>query len=437
MDTFATGDGPGHFTDGSAEKRRFVAVSNANRLDRLTAHKLLQFIGKPRIQFVLWDGSRVSPDIKEPIATVHFLDRAALYLSLMRPELYWGDLYSKGRVLVDGDLSGLLDVSYRGIQRGTGLAWLRWINASLGYRKISNTFRKAADNIHHHYDIGNDFYRLWLDEEAMQYTCAYYPEPAMTLEQAQLAKMSHVCRKLQLQPGEQVVEAGCGWGGFALYMARNHGVGVKAYNISRQQVLYARQKAEALGLSDRVEYVLDDYRNIRGEFDAFVSIGMLEHVGPPHYPVLGQVINGCLKPGGRGLIHSIGRNNARPMNAWTEHRIFPGAYPPTLREMMDIFETNQFSILDVENLRTHYAQTLDTWLQRYELHAGEIGKMMDEQFVRTWRLYLAGSKAAFSSGRLQLFQVLFTREENNDIPWSRAHQYATLANPNESSVTDN
>jgi len=293
----------------------------------------------------------------------------------------------------------------------------------LGHRKIRNTFRKAADNIHHHYDIGNDFYRLWLDEDAMQYTCAYYADPAMTLEQAQQAKMSHICRKLQLKPGDRVVEAGSGWGGFALYMAKHHDARVKAYNISREQVAYARKKAEALGLADRVEYVLDDYRNISGEYDAFVSVGMLEHVGPKHYPVLGRVIDACLKPGGRGLIHSIGRNSPKPMNAWIERRIFPGAYPPSLREMMDIFESCRFSVLDVENLRMHYALTLESWLQRYEKHADQVEEMMDERFLRTWRLYLAGSRAAFTAGRLQLFQVLFARQQNNNIPWSRTHQY--------------
>ena len=422
-DTFANDSFSSQFTDVSPHGKR--SDQAVNTLDHLTAKKLLQFIGQPPINFVLWDGSKVPPYIDDPVATLYFRDRASLYLTLLRPELHWGDLYSDGRVGVEGDLAGLLDAVYRGLERGTGWAWLKWLNASLGHRKIRNTFSRAADNIHHHYDIGNDFYRLWLDENAMQYTCAYYADPAMTLEEAQLAKMSHVCRKLQLKPGDRVVEAGCGWGGFALYMAKNHGARVKAYNISREQVAYAREKAEAMGLADRVEYVLDDYRNISGEFDVFVSVGMLEHVGPIHYPVLGQVIDRCLKPGGRGLIHSIGRNSPKPMNAWIERRIFPGAYPPTLREMMEIFEPNRFSVLDVENLRMHYALTLGSWLQRYESHAGQVEEMMDERFVRTWRLYLSGSKAAFTSGRLQLFQVLFAREEDNNIPWSRAHQYAT------------
>lgn len=408
----------------SAAGKSAAPAGSVNSFDRLIAEKILQLIGHPPVCLVLWDGSRVKTNVDEPIATLYFHDRASLYQTLLRPETNWGDLYSDGRVEVEGDLVGLLDTVYRGLDFGSGLAWLRWLNKSLGHRKVRNTFSKAADNIHHHYDIGNDFYRLWLDEEARQYTCAYYAEPSMTLEEAQHAKMSHVCRKLQLKSGDSVVEAGSGWGGFALHMARNHDVSVKAYNISREQVAYAREKVKAQGLDDRVEYVLDDYRNISGEYDVFVSVGMLEHVGPPHYPLLGQVIDNCLKPGGRGLIHSIGRNSPRPMNAWIERRIFPGAYPPTLREMMDIFETNGLSVLDIENLRMHYAQTLDAWLQRYDMNADQVEEMMDERFVRTWRLYLSGSKAAFTSGRLQLFQVLFAREEDNGIPWSRAHQYA-------------
>ena len=422
------------YTTGFAAESPPTSASKVSSLDHLAARKLLQVIGQPPIRLVLWDGSAISSGVDEPVTTLSFRDRGSLYLTLLRPELYWGDLYSAGRVEVDGDLVGLLDAVYRGLQIADNRGWLKLVNESLGHRKIRNTFRRAADNIHHHYDIGNDFYRLWLDEEAMQYTCAYYPDPAMTLEEAQIAKMSHVCRKLQLKPGDRVVEAGCGWGGFALYMAKHHGVSVRSYNISRQQVNYARENAEALGLAGRVEYVLDDYRNIRGEYDVFVSVGMLEHVGPNYYPALGRIIDNCLTPGGRGLIHSIGRNSPKPMNAWIERRIFPGAYPPTLREMMNIFETSRFCVLDVENLRMHYALTLKAWLKRFELQADRVEEMMDKRFVRTWRLYLAGSRAAFTSGRLQLFQILFTREENNAIPWSRTYQYTEDANRNDDQV---
>jgi len=245
----------------------------------------------------------------------------------------------------------------------------------------------------------------------------------MTLEAAQQAKMDHVCRKLQLQPGDKVIEAGCGWGGLALHMAKHYGVTVTAYNISHEQVRFASDRARAEGFEDRIRYVEDDYRNIRGTFDVFVSVGMLEHVGKENYRALGNVIDTCLAEEGRVLIHSIGRNVARPMSTWIDRRIFPGAYPPTIREMMDILEPSRFSVLDVENLRLHYARTVEHWLQRFEDANLEVTEMFDEKFVRAWRLYLSGSIATFLTGGLQLFQVVFTREKNNQVPWSREHLY--------------
>jgi len=294
-----------------------------------------------------------------------------------------------------------------------------WMN-----RPRANSMHGSKTNIHHHYDLGNKFYELWLDKEAMQYTCAYFPDPDMSIEQAQIAKLHHVCRKLQLKPGDSVVEAGCGWGGLSRFMAKHYGVTVKAYNISHEQIVYARSKALQEGLADRVEYVEDDYRNIEGEYDVFVSVGMLEHVGNRDYKTLGKVVNRCLKPDGRGLVHSIGRNSHCPMNAWIEKRIFPGAYPPSIKEMMDIFEPYDFSVQDVENLRLHYSKTLEHWWQRFEENVDTIRDDFDETFVRAWRLYLAGSIAAFNTSELQLFQIVFTRAAHNELPWSRAHLYS-------------
>ncbi len=295
-----------------------------------------------------------------------------------------------------------------------------------GYHRRSNSLRGSRKNIHHHYDIGNDFYSLWLDKAAMQYTCAYFPNPDMTLEQAQIAKLHHVCRKLQLKPGQSVVEAGCGWGGLACFMAKEYGVNVTAYNISHEQVAYARSRAEQQGLADKVTFVEDDYRTINGEYDVFVSVGMLEHVGIDNYKALGRLIDRCLKENGVGLIHTIGRNKPALMNAWIEARIFPGGCPPSPGQMMDIFEPYSFSILDVENLRMHYAKTLEHWLHRFEENIDTVTGMYDGVFARAWRLYLSGSIAAFTAGSLQLFQVLFTRQRNNDLPWSRVHLYDDL-----------
>ena len=207
------------------------------------------------------------------------------------------------------------------------------------------------------------------------------------------------------------------------HMAANYGVTVKAFNLSHEQTVYARMRADQTGLNNRIEFIEDDYRNISGQYDAFVSVGMLEHVGTDNFAELGHLIHRSLKPNGLGLIHSIGRSVAGPMDAWTEKRIFPGACPPSLREMMDIFEPSRFSVLDVENLRLHYARTLEIWLERFESAADKVAEMFDDSFVRAWRLYLAASAATFAADELQLFQVVFAPSANNRIPWTRSHLY--------------
>ena len=196
-----------------------------------------------------------------------------------------------------------------------------------------NTLSAARDNVHHHYDLGNSFYQQWLDEELV-YTCAYFEHPEMSLDEAQRAKLDLVCRKLRLRPGDTVVEAGCGWGALALFMAEHYGVRVKAFNVSREQLAFARERAAREGLEGRVEFIDDDYRNVRGTFDVFVSIGMLEHVGLPHLHSFAEVLRRSLRrDGGRGLLHFIGRDAPCPLNPWIRRRIFPGAYTPTLAEV--------------------------------------------------------------------------------------------------------
>ena len=397
--------------------------SRVTWLDRWLVKKMVDVVGNPPVRISLWDGLEVTPHCDNPVAIMIYCDRAALLKTILDPELHWGDLYCSGRVEFEGDMAEFMETIYRGISGKTKVSWIRKAVLWLGHRSVFNSFDKAKENIHHHYDIGNDFYSLWLDKAEMQYTCAYFPFENMTLEEAQVAKLHHVCRKLNLKPGDRVVEAGCGWGGLARFMAKHYGARVTAYNISREQVKFARQKAEQEGLSDLVEYVLDDYRNIKGTFDVFVSVGMLEHVAKHDYGELGVVVKRCLKPDGRGLIHSIGRIIAGPMNAWIERRIFPGACPPTLSEMMQIFEPNDLAAYDVENLRLHYSKTLEAWADRFEDHKAEITEMMDEEFVKAWGLYLYGSLAAFNVGELQLFQVVFGHVENNDIHWSRHYMY--------------
>ncbi len=401
------------------------AGSRANGRESLEARllrRLLAGIGEPPLDFLFgWTGERVEARPGPAAATVRIADRATLAGLLADPQVRFGDAYSEGRIEIDGDLIELMNVVYRGglareepiPQRIAG--WVR--------RPRRNTLEGSRDNIHHHYDLGNDFYALWLGE-TMAYTCAYFPRTDAGLDEAQVAKMDHVCRKLRLSAGDSVVEAGCGWGGLALHIAGRYGAKVRAFNISKEQIAFARRRARELGLDGRVEFVEDDYRNIRGRYDAFVSVGMLEHVGVENYAALGRVARGSIGASGRGLIHSIGRNRPGSLHPWIEKRIFPGAYPPSIGQMMQLFETTDLSVLDVENLRLHYALTLRHWLRRYDASADRVREMFDERLVRTWRLYLAGSVAAFESGVLQLFQVIFTGRENNDVPLTREYLYA-------------
>lgn len=397
----------------------FMPGRLAASLEKFLLSNLLRGIGDPPVEIALWNGETVSNHRSGIAARVLIRDRGALLRLLLDAELHFGELYAAERIEVEGDLLKFLEAVYRVWPVSTRSRTDMLLSRLFG---LHNTLDRARSNIHHHYDIGNDFYQLWLDER-MVYTCAYFRTPNATLEQAQLAKLDHICRKLRLQPGEEVVEAGCGWGALALHMAKHYGVKVTAYNISREQIAFARERARAAGLEDRVEFIEDDYRNVRGRCDAFVSVGMLEHVGLEHYRELGAVIDRSLKEEGRGLIHSIGVNFPREMDAWTEHHIFPGAALPSLGQMMQLLEPFDFSVLDVENLRLHYSKTLEHWLQRFDANAERIEKMYDREFVRAWRLYLAGGTTTFKTGGMQLFQVTFARGGHNRIPWTRQYLY--------------
>lgn len=392
--------------------------------DQRLLARILESTGSAPVRLVVKGGADISPLGAVPVATVVIQDRATLHRLLRDPEIGFGDAYMDGRIDVEGDLVRFLETVYGAMERSPRIGhWLSGMASKWLDLWQDNSRHGSRNNIQRHYDLGNDFYKLWLDDR-MVYTCAYFPTPSATLEQAQIAKMDHICRKLRLQPGETVVEAGCGWGALALHMAREYGVSVKAYNISHEQVAYARERARAEGMSERVEYIEDDYRAISGKFDAFVSVGMLEHVGLAHYAEFANIIQRSIGDTGRGLLHFIGRNYPAVFSRWIRKRIFPGAYAPSLRQSLTVLEPKNFSVLDVENLRMHYAKTLEHWLERFEKSKQQVAAMYDSRFVRAWRLYLAGSLAGFRSGNLQLFQILFTGPRREPIFWTRDPLYA-------------
>lgn len=405
-------------------------------LDEWLLSRVLKATGLAPVRLMVKGGADVSPPGCAPIATVVIQDHGTLVRLMRDPEVGFGDAYMDGRIEVEGDLLRFLETVYQAMESSPSVGkwysraaskWMDWIQ--------DNSRRGSRKNIHSHYDLGNDFYKLWLDDQLL-YTCAYFPTPSSTLEQAQIAKMDHVCRKLRLQPGETVVEAGCGWGALALHMAREYGVSVKAYNVSREQIAYARERAREAGLSNRVEYIEDDYRAISGKFDVFVSVGMLEHVGLDHFREFSEVIHRSIGDTGRGLLHFIGRNYPAVFSRWIRKHIFPGGFVPSLQQSLTVLEPKNYSVLDVENLRMHYAKTLEHWLERFEKSRQQVTAMYDSRFVRAWRLYLAGSIAAFRGGHLQLFQILFTGSQCEPIFWTRDPLYAEAKYANASGAPE-
>ena len=407
----------------SVETRHIPAERS---IDRSIIRGIMKAVGNPRVSVRLWNGDEFRLTEAPPVACLEFRSRRAVLELLRSPSVGFGECYTRGLIDVHGDFLEFANEITVAITRRRGKNYHLSRLRSLLHAQRRNSLSRSRHNVHHHYDLGNDFYKLWLDER-MVYTCAYYETPAATLDEAQVAKLDHVCRKLRLEPGQKVIEAGCGWGALALHMAEHYGVEVVAYNNSREQVAYARERAAAAKLDDRVTFVEDDYRKIDQRCDVFVSVGMLEHVGLANFRSLGALIGRVLKPDGFGLVHSIGRSFPNRTDSWITKHIFPGGHIPSLSEMMSVFEPQKFSVLDVENLRPHYARTCATWLQNFEAHADKVAEMYDEEFVRMWRLYLAGSSAGFESGTLQLYQVLFTPRGNNDVPWTRHYQYPGVA----------
>jgi cyclopropane-fatty-acyl-phospholipid synthase len=393
--------------------------------DRALAARVQRSIADSTVRLELWDRSSPYDSSRPSVGDLVVLDRRTLIGLAVNPDLYFGEAYMAGRLDVRGGLEPVVEALTRTTPLPT--SWRARVSRALA---IPNTLQTARHNVHHHYDLGNDFYRQWLDRQLV-YTCAYFARPDMSLDEAQEAKLDLVCRKLQLRPGESVIEAGCGWGALALHMARRYGAKVKAFNVSREQLAFARDRAAKEGLTDHVEFIDDDYRNVRGTFDVFVSVGMLEHVGLSHFHSFGEVVRRSLRrDGGRGLLHFIGRDTPCALNAWIRRRIFPGGYTPTLGEVANlILGPAGMSIVDVENLRLHYARTLEFWAARFEAAKDEARHTYGDSFTRAWELYLAGSQAAFATGWMQLFQILFTPRESSPPFLTRAVLFDSKAQP--------
>ena len=352
----------------------------------------LEFDTSFRVIFPNGKDARYGPG--KPVFTLHFKTNRSLRQTFTKSMLGWGEAYMRGEIDVEGGMDHVVRLGFALQNSVMPMRWVHRLKYALGVLARRNTHTGSRRNIAAHYDLSNDFYRLWLDDN-MQYTCAYFRDPGDSLEDAQLNKMDLVCRKLRLEPGETVVEAGCGWGGLALHMVRHYGVRVRAYNISEQQVAYARARQRRFGIGeDRLRYVLDDYRNIpdTGEAcDKFASICMIEHAGRGNYAAFHDVVARVLKPQGLALIQFISRRKpANQAHPWLEKHVFPGYYNPSLVEFVSALEADgqPLHLIDAENMRHHYALTVKHWWDRIEAGADRIrelyGQRQGEEIIRNF-----------------------------------------------------
>ncbi len=347
--------------------------------------------------------------------TVRFTDRKVAFDILKNPPLGLGEGYMDGRVVIeDGTILDLLELivgSNRWEEAGAGPKALSKSTGRLKRLLTRNNLTRARRNVAHHYDLKDELYELFLDDDK-QYSCAYFTDPGNSLDQAQADKKAHIAAKLALEPGQRVLDIGCGWGGMALYLNKVAGVDVLGVTLSEHQLKIARQRADKAGVSDRVKFELIDYRLLDEQFDRIVSVGMFEHVGANHYGEFFAKCRELLKPDGVMLLHTIGLlgGPASGPDPFTDKWIFPGYHLPALSEMLGASERVRLIASDIENLRLHYALTLRHWLDRATKARGAIEAMYDERFFRMWEFYLAGGIVMFESGAACNYQVQYVRE---------------------------
>ena len=346
-----------------------------------------------------------------PQVTLHFAKGWALRIAL-NPDLALGEAYMEGGLTIeDGDLWDLCELVGRnfGQYRDPPKVLMRLLTHIGHLTQQWNDRRAARRNVHHHYDLSYDLYRCFLDAD-MQYSCAYFARPGMTLEEAQFAKKTHIAAKLMVEPGHRVLDIGCGWGGMGLELAGRYGAQVSGVTLSSEQLAIAQGRARDAGLEARAQFSLTDYRDVQGPFDRIVSVGMFEHVGAPNFGTYFQQVSRLLTDDGVALIHTIGRRTGPGLTQpWIAKYIFPGGYIPALSEMAAAIEDAGLWITDVEIQRIHYAETLKAWRERFVAQWDEIAALYDERFCRMWEFYLAISELGFRYGVNNVFQVQLTK----------------------------
>ena len=389
---------------------------------RLLPNLLSRFVKNGRLTVVFEDGFRQAFGSGQdgPDVTIRLTDKAVERAIFFNPELKTAEAYMDGRLVIENggkvfDLLSLFSVNRTGLAAHPVQKTLRKVWRALRRSQQNNKLGLAAKNVQHHYDIPTKFYELWLDE-TMTYSCAYYTVPDKGLHRAQMDKLRHIAAKLKLEPGMHVAEIGSGWGSLAIFLAKYCGVKVTAINVSTEQLAASRLRAIEAGVADQIDFREVDYREISGQFDRVVSIGMMEHVGVGHFDSYFTTIRGLLKEGGFALVHAIGRMSPPGTTApFIRKYIFPGGYVPALSEVFASLERTGAWCADCENLRLHYYWTIHDWRLGYEAKRNEAVAMMGERFCRMWDFYLASAELGFLHGSNFVFQILISTRRD-DVP---------------------
>jgi len=382
------------------------------------SHMMRSFIRKGRLTVIDADGQRhVFAGTPGPEVTMRLTDKRLYRTLVFNPELAAGEAYMDGTMrFEDGstlrDFLRLFSINRLSLGSYPLQKALRAIKMRFRKRQQSNVKGEAQKNVAHHYDLGNDFYRLFLDEN-MLYSCAYFRDSGETLEEAQRNKLRLLASKLCLADGMRVLDIGCGWGDLALYLAKLENVHVTGVTLSKEQQKLASERARQAGLSDRVTFELRDYRDVDDRFDRIVSVGMFEHVGVQHYDEFFGHLNDLMPDHGIAVLHSIGHMSPPGMaSPWLRKYIFPGAYSPALSEVFDSVERNSLWVMDLEFLRVHYATTLAHWAERFEKNRERVIAMYDERFARMWEFYLISAEMMFRTGSQLVFHMQMSRKRD-------------------------
>lgn len=362
-----------------------------------------------------------------PKATIRIADPTLYEGLFLNPELKAGEAYMEGGLTFEeGSIRDLLLIFHRNAANLRGRPVRKALHEGVkALRRFHqyNPISRARKNVAHHYDLSNDLYRLFLDDELV-YSCAYFETPELSLEAAQKAKLRHIAAKLRIDPGMRILDIGCGWGAMALYLAEHCGAHVTGVTLSERQKALADERAFARGLSDRADFRLCDYREVEGPFDRIVSVGMFEHVGAPFYNRFFAKVRDLLRDDGAALLHSIGRRDGPDATgAWVRKYIFPGGYTPAMSEVFAATERQGLWVTDVEILRRHYADTLLEWERRFQARRADARAMFDERFCRMWEFYLITSEFAFRYGGHMVFQMQLAKT-SQALPLTRDYMRA-------------